>query len=433
MPVDPELLESLARSLSIVRDGPAVLEPGQPVNVRLAPDPSRLTATDILRAPVDLTFLAKNIRYGDATLEPNLEPSHVNSEVLGGLPIVGTSGVPSLLGQIEGTIPIPVQVGVRVDVRWSVRDDRGEELTEGDQFVAPDGLESLAATLSFAVNTVELTTSDPVPAPALRQIHAEVKLTAGGTETGFIPLPSVPVFVPSIPIPTVLAMFLHTNFQRGAVLVVVPASSPLRSIDETRTLLDTLRGQVARLTSFANFVAFLTGLDQLRSALAAQPHVQFRVADAIRNLNNITLVHDSTSVLGVGLNDTEAEDELSSMVLIGPESRRVELFVARNLDDDEGQLNVAVGPELFAMIRSLHARNPSTTPEGRSQVVRASDESTFGDELSSLRFSFAAAARSGLRTSVLTPVRTMRAEEPPIRKEERDGERRRAAKGAATR
>jgi hypothetical protein len=389
------VLTNLAQSLQVVRSGPAEVRPGQRVGVKVIPPASELRVTDVLDGAFDVSFLTKNIRFGDATVEPALDAASLNPQILGGMPIPGLAtieGIPALLGRLTGSIPIPADLPVRVEVKWSVRDSDTNRTDisgqAGTAFLAPDGLGSPEASFVFPPQVVELT-STPAPPAVQRFIRASVSLTAGGTSTPFVDLPDVPVLIPALPVPTVLALFLHTNFEPrqndddGAVLIVVPSNSPLRTVEQLQPLLNALESTVSSLSSFAGFAAFLLGLRDLTAALPAQPHVQFRATDGIGNLNDITLIQR-----GIFENDTEAEDELSSLIFIGPAGKVVQCFNARNFDNGEGQIDITIGQQLFAVVRNLHSRSPVSEPTGGEiAVVRPSTEDDrFGDELSSLRF-----------------------------------------------
>jgi hypothetical protein len=404
-----EALTELANTLRIVREGPPEVAAGRPVSARLAPPADALTITDFLAGPIDLKLVTKQLRFATPGPEPSLDPADIVAQIVGGIPLrlpvvgnlVGTeqlSGVPGTLTQLEGTLPIPVQAPVAVAVTWSVRDADGGPLAEGDSFLAPDGLASPQVVLVFAPEIVELTASAPPPVAVQRFLHARVRLSAGGVTTPDVDLPPVPLLIPALPVPTVLAMFRHTNFQprsgdsQGAVLVLVPEDSPFRSLAALQPTLNTLEAAVSRLAGFARFASFLLGLRDLTAALSAQPHVQFRAQNGIGNLNDITLIHRNFP----SLNDTEAEDELSSLIFVGPPGRKVECFVARSFRDGEGRFDLTIGRrvveggeqiglELFTAIRSLHPATPATVPTGQElEIVRARGGG-FGDELSSVR------------------------------------------------
>jgi hypothetical protein len=282
---------------------------------------------------------------------------------------------------------------LQVQIEWSVSDDQAgtRPLAENVAFIAPAGLTNPDATFIFRPDTFELTT-DPLPPPVPRYLRARVKLSAGGTETGWRDLPPVPVLIPPLGLPTVLAMFLHADFQprsgddEGAVLVVVPGNSPIGSLAQLQPLLDQIDSVAATLSTFADFAAFVAGLSELTGALPPQPHAQFRSTNAIGNLNDITLIQR-----GFFENDTEAEDELSSIIFIGPSGKQVQCFNDRDLDSGEGALTLTVGPNFFSLVRNLDGKTPGSEPAGTLHVDVAPpggwfDPDKFNDELSSIRF-----------------------------------------------
>ena len=67
--------------------------------------------------------------------------------------------------------------------------------------------------------------------------------------------------------------------------------------------------------------------------------------DALADLHTITLIER-----GVLANDIEAEDELSSLILLGPAARRARLFIRRDFDQAGGRLDVGVEDENIVLI-----------------------------------------------------------------------------------
>ncbi|MBV9792068.1 MAG: hypothetical protein JOZ51_28035 [Chloroflexi bacterium] len=391
MPVPLDVLKNLLNTLRIDLTGPAQPAPGQAATAQIVPQLSNISVTEVLESTIGLTWLTKDIRFDTALIEPTLESVGLNGEILGGLPIGGfpaLTGIPGLLGQLTGKLPVPSTstVPISLEVEWSVTDQAGTALTLGTDFLAPNGLKNPSVSLFFAPATAELTTDDPLPEPVTRKLKARVRLTAGGTQTDFINLPEIPILVPVLPLPTLLALFLHSDFQArtgdddGAVLLVVPANSPFGSLQQLQPTLNTLQEAASTLASFASFAGFVAGLSELTGALTAQPHVQFRSTNQIGNLNDITLIQR-----GFFENDTEAEDELSSLIFIGPQNKQAQLFNARNFDRDEGSFTLTIGSSLFVIVRTLHSDNP-VAEGGTLEVDQEFQPDTFGDELSSLKF-----------------------------------------------
>jgi hypothetical protein len=393
-----ENLEAVLNGLSAGLTGTSQPGPGQPVRAAVIPSVNALTLTEVLSGDVDLTWVAKDVMYSTSDLEPDFASPALNAATLAGKPITGATGiipvagVPGLLGQLQGQIPLSsgASVPVQAFVTWQVLDDQGNPLDPA-LYLAPMGLSSASVSVIFAPATAELTDTGGLPAPARRSLRATVRLTAGTVGAGPRTLPDIPVFVPAVPIPTVLAMFLHVNFQarsgddEGAVLIVVPSNSPFRSLQQLQPALNTLQSTVGNLTSFASFAAFLLGLNELVSTIGAQPYVQFRAADRIANLDDITLIQRSWYE-----NDTEAEDELSSLILIGREKRGARCSNDTNQDPGEGQFTVRTGGSLFVLVRNLHSVSPAA--EGGTLVIDRAppggwrEPDQFGDELSSFEF-----------------------------------------------
>jgi hypothetical protein len=180
-------------------------------------------------------------------------------------------------------------------------------------------------------------------------------------------------------------LFQHKDF-KGISLIVVPASSPLGQ-SEISGALETLRTALDPFDDLLTILSFVVGEVSAIQGILASAKIVFRKADELKNLNDIDLE-------GGLLNDTEAEDELSSLIFFGPPRRQVQCFNARNFSASEGQMNVTLGAELIVEVQNLHSNSPASAPSGRVSVPRAPtgsrflfhDITSFGDELSSLRF-----------------------------------------------
>jgi hypothetical protein len=404
MPTTLDVLTSLVDTMGAL----TTPKPGGfAVDGTVVPKPGQIDVTEIIKGALDLTFLTKDVRFSDAKLEPDLTAVGLDPKILGGLPLGGVTtlpGVGGLLGQVTGSLPLldKARLSVSIEVTWTVLDAEGRPLAT-DQWsvskgtVVNDGgvtkIRGTDITVAFLPAVEELTSNNPVPAPVIRTLRAHVKLSAGGT-TVERDLPDIPVPVPTLAIPKVLAAFLHVNFQArdgdddGGVLVMVPGNSPLRSVEQLSTTLSALQAAVTTVKSFAGFATFLLGLDELIGALAASPYFAFAATDAIDDLNDITIIQRSWYE-----NDTELEDELSSMIFIGPAGKVLDVFCETDFDDENGHCKVTVGPDHVTLIRSLHSDHPASEPGGMVQVLVEpthvlidDDDLTFGDWTSSLRF-----------------------------------------------
>jgi hypothetical protein len=374
------VLQGVLDGLSTNLAGSGQPRPGEMITAQLTPPVDNLDITDVLTGDLDLTFVAKEVLFSDPDPEPSLATGDLATSITGGQRPVTISGIPGLLGQVTGSLPLPMSanVPVRVIVSWEVLDEGGRPLPPAE-YNAPAGLGAPTLRIAFAPAVTELSTSGP-PAPTIRILRATVSLSANGVTVGPRTLPDLRVPVPALPIPTVLAMFVHTNFEArqndddGALLLVVPSASPLRSLGQLQPALNSLQSVLGNLSSFGSFAALLLGLN-----------IQFRAADEIRNLNDITLIQNDWFT-----NDIEAEDELSSLILIGRSGREVRCSNARNHGAGEGQFRVRTGNEMVATIRNLHTANPSAAPGSVTRDTAPPggwfNPDTFGDALSSIQF-----------------------------------------------
>jgi hypothetical protein len=382
-----------------------------------------VTSTQIQNAPVDVLWRTKDVRF--------LNTDILNTDINGGMPVgalfpllnpitgataqnAGTvtegpaapPGVPGLIGALTGTIPLPIEVTtpttfpVTVDVRWRIRDENGHVVADvtwslggmppvsgtGGDIAPPPGRALDALTLVFNLVFTELTGS---VSPTLRRsLVASIRLEASGISTGWIDLPQIDLEVPAIPVP-VLAIFGQDPDFRSNKLVVVPASSPLDR-NTVATAVDTLRGTLDPLRATFSFLGVFLDSAALIADLLGEGNVTFRKSDQISNLNDIDLESG-------WFDDTEAEDELSSLLLLGPPRRSIECFNARGFDTDEGEMVLFAGIELIAKVANLDSASPASEPPGRVAVPVTpagtrwpfwSDITTFSDEFSSIRFAW---------------------------------------------
>lgn len=394
-----QTLTDLGNGLRITRDGSGQIAPGQSVTLQLIPTTTQLSVPALLAGDIDLLWLTKNIRFGDFQLVP--PPLQQNLDIIGGMPITGVTGaiagVQGILGQIAGTVPIPLQVPVSVAITWTVQDapqgpdlkPQGNTLVPGSDFMAPDGLKAPQISLIFNAPVVELTANLALPVKTF-YVHLQVALSAQGVTTPAIDLPEVPVTIPALAIPTVAAFFDDSNFNAHSVFVMVPANSPLKSVNDLNAVLNPLQNQISGLTQFASFANFLLGVQLLSSALAAQPHVQFRSEDAERNLENIVWVPGST--FGT---DYDADDAFSSLIFMAASTAAMPIVQLSNQDslrfNDQGGFEVHVGRDMYAALSQFSGNTESQMsqflqPASASMCIIHKADS-FNDQASSVAFS----------------------------------------------
>jgi hypothetical protein len=378
---------------------PSTANPGQQLQAFLQPPLSVLNFVDVELHDVDLDLIAKDVVFANKNLaDPNfITDSNIVKilplfNLLSVPPSVDNSGVPGLIGKLKGKLPvaIPKTEAPSISVRWRITDDNNNPLVEGTDFLAPGGLTNPTLDITFlpAFSRFDGT----VPAPSGRKIFADVTLSAGTTNIPQVTIGPARILIPTIPFPKVLAMTVDTNFQ-GAALIVVPDVSPIAGVDHIKTLLQPVRNVINTLTTVASLAEMLTGINILSSILDAT-NIVFTKATTINNLNDITLIQRAWYE-----NDTEAEDELSSLIYISPpppprgNDNKVELCNARDLGTSEGKFTLSTGTSFVAICNNLHSATPSFTPSTAFHQDNApagwrwfGNITTFGDEISSLHF-----------------------------------------------
>jgi hypothetical protein len=189
------------------------------------------------------------------------------------------SGVSGQIGQLLGTIPIPVLAPVTLKVTWEVRNPDGTP-ADSDKYAVVGPANAPDFVAAFAPVFEELTLCPPTIVSFL--VVANVTVSVGSDSIGPIALPGIPVVVPAIGIPTVAALFNQENFggsnvsTDNSVLVLVPPNSPFAAIDPLMGTLTTLRtavngiisgpfGTVSSVVNLVSLVSFLIGIDDFIS------------------------------------------------------------------------------------------------------------------------------------------------------------------------
>jgi hypothetical protein len=265
-----------------------------------------------------------------------------------------------------------------LSVAWSVLDCDGAPLAPGSAFLAPRGLSGARVDLLFRPPVVEAAGASPPP--LLRTVCARVTFRGAGRRGEPVAATRVltaTVQVLPLRLPTVLAAFRHREHRfespqerrTGAALLLVPESSPLTSVPEARAALHELLLAARALSGFARFQAFAGRVRTLVDALRAHPvqHIGFIRADAVPDLARINLLHDAAG-----------DDELSSLILLGPAGRRLRACVHRDGNPAGGRLDVTVGDEGIVLVPDL------SRPTGAAKIVVPAAGGTFDDALTSL-------------------------------------------------
>jgi hypothetical protein len=306
---------------------------------------------------------------------------------------------------------VPTAVPIAHSVTWTVHDG-DTQLKEGEDFLAPSGLQGASLPITLLPGIVEDTGDGAGPVQTVK-LRATVTLSAGSlSETRQLAPVDLPR--PVLRLPAVLALFVHRDFapveprglglarwlEDGPALVVLPEGTPLsdreRTLSELLKLLNVVRSAASPLTAFPIFGLFLPVLDTLIQALRGNTFVTVEAANSIRELRNIVLKPGGALWIGT----ISAADEFSSLIFIGPPGKRAQLFnspgaTATDAPTFEGQLDVTAPPSLGVMIPNLHSATPTGEPAGGATAVFPPSGglkipggfiNTFGDEISSLRF-----------------------------------------------
>lgn len=239
----------------------------------------------------------------------------------------------------------------------------------------------------------------------------EVNLGAAGVSTGWIALPPLPVTIPAIPIPTLVAFFDDIFFNalghlagEAGTLILLPDDSPLTppapGDDSLRVALSAALGTISELVK--NLVATGTGtngfnpfnplaplasiIDDLVNDLEgtdSAPEIHFAKASTVPGLgDNKFLIHG---------NDT-AQDRISAMLVLGPAGLTVRSYNDANFDPRRGEFDVRLGVEMGVAVPTLDATSPPSIPDGKLTVVTMSADqnhsntsNSFNDCLSSVQ------------------------------------------------
>lgn len=364
-PID---LERLAHLMRIEAQLPAPPPPGQPE----------------LPEPIFAKLIAPNISGVVFTdQQGNTLPVYSDPHAFEGGITEGLSPAPyEPLSPIVSDLP-SVTV-VKVEICWSASRVDGTStkfLVKPDLSAPLDSNTQVAnVVFLFKPNVIELTKGNLRTAPRQRrQIHIKIKLSVDNIlKTGWIDLPSTEVPIPSLQIPTVLALYQGINLLQS-VLILVPTSSPFQSVAGLRSFLERLNVIVHALKDIGSFASFLLGLDSLVNVLPSVGGSNYVVTDDIV-LDDISFEPGATW-----------EDRASSILFIGPQDKWVHCQ-NKSHDDEEGSFIITIGEEYHVIVPTLRA-NP-LQPMDRIFIYRQPTDNDpgkhsylFDDTLSTIIFS----------------------------------------------
>ncbi|HEX7956945.1 MAG TPA: hypothetical protein VF508_08390, partial [Pyrinomonadaceae bacterium] len=349
-----------------------------------------MTTTEIQRLPFEFTQLTKDVRF-DVTDVGAIGGVNRNTRLRGGMPIAGAGGtlnkitlgdtdvpgLPGSLGDVVGLMSFPVTVrsaperAVTADVRWSFCDERGNVCFDADWRIVSNsaGAQGRGGEVNPAPGDVLKPLDIALPVAFVeraggggpdsrRFVHASVRLIAAGISSPWVDLPRVELRRLVVDVPTLLVVFSGMSYG-GAIAALVPGDSALLSAAEAVSALGELREKLQALVGgSAPFPPPPPGLSQTvdhitRVAGKVQATRTFVRTREARVLKQISMTHADPQVQPV-----DAEQQISSLMLLGPPGRRVRFFNARDLIDGAGQMHVTCGPELFAAVEDLDHASP---------------------------------------------------------------------------
>ncbi len=339
---------------------PALAVPGEP-GVEAPRAPLVASAPPPPPQPLEdpaLTALVRMIR-AEPDFSGNVRPGQLfNVRLVLPPGLSGSAPSAASPGQAAQAIIVPQFTNVRLQVRWSVFESAGgslgTQLAEGQDFRRPSSTGLASDFVLAPLHVVEYRAAEP-PA-SFYIVVASVTATADKQVLG-VPTPStvsvksaeVPVQAPlgllALEVPKVFVLFLDRDFGRAAAIYLPKATAfqgpgdgaQKQLFDGAASLLSTYRESRDRLSFVAWFGSYLTGLEELRK-VDKLPHVDVKERkDAEKNLNDDDFIHRSWW----HFNDTEVEDESSSLLLLGPPGAGARFFQDRKFKG--GEFDVLVG------------------------------------------------------------------------------------------
>ena len=321
------------------------------------------------------------------------------------------SGVPGLLGQVGGSIPMLMNMPVTASVVWSVQlgtllptrkgfapEVQWVDLVPGKDFLAPNGLVGTALDLIFAPKFKEY---DGLESSSTIYVSATVTLRAGDQTVSIAPPTNslvsplrLPVTLLDLGIPRVAAMFRHANYaaqsggDSGFVFVMVPGGYPFQVFNQLAPLLTHIQTTLGTLNSFVHIAGYLTGLDNLLSAVPAQPDIQFRAADKVDDLEDI--VFEEGGITNAWF-DYDADDDVSSIIFLGIPGSVFDLFGDSGCQAGHHEIVVTTGIDMWATLPSFSFHNDAEAkqivqPASATAHVTGPAEDTWNDTTSSACF-----------------------------------------------
>ncbi|HDR5270591.1 hypothetical protein E8M24_28210 [Bacillus thuringiensis] len=298
------------------------------------------------------------------------------------------------ISPLNGTIPVVQGIPISINVEWLFKDEQNNQLVEGQDFLALDGMNCLRGSFIFKPTCFIEHTNSPTMSsnnlPTHYTLHASVTLMAGDT---FVTeeLPPVSLSILPMSVPTIFTVFRNEHFARisadshefkGKALVMVPPNSPFRSKEDLYKSIEDLIEKASALSAFNNFSLFGLGLEILYNALNSQYDIHIRIETRI-NLNHVTLDIEPLEKKSWG-------NKIESFIFIGPPNRSVLCQNnSRNNQEDTGKFTVTIdslNKNCYVLSRKLDSKKPETEPLNTELIVTRAPKDTFANNIEVIEF-----------------------------------------------
>jgi hypothetical protein len=294
----------------------------------------------------------------------------------------GTPGNPATQIKITG-------VNVKWGVFESINGRKGRALAQGKDFVSPS--QGLATSFVMApMQFAELTTSAPPTNPFMIVATVTVDadktiLTVPPSTPTHVTSAEVPIEVPlslsALQVPKVFGLFLDLNYG-GAAALYLPGDSVLNKTTLPQTVqkvADIYNPLASKLNFVTWFGSYIAGLQALQHAFALEHWDLKELKNQESNLNDDDFIHRSALS---SVNDTEVEDEASSMLLLGLPDTSVQYFQDRNYGGM--RFTAKTGTELVVLVPNLITM--ASTPPGKIIDKTFTSSKTPNNSLSSFKW-----------------------------------------------
>lgn len=416
-----QILDVVSKRLQLVLTSTSHVQPGQPVTATLIPASPEIDVSELANGVLNLAWVAKDVLFNTATPVEVPTPTEVtNPSELDGdelaktaasisgkqpfpAPVLGTPSVaqtPGVSAQLFGTFA-PPQLRIGLKIKWTVREQGGKELREGEDFIATQGLTSPAVSLLLPPIIRELrldTLFNPVGSVVCLSANVTLSLGARTLNSKVGP---VPILLLPLLIPTVVVLFSEPSFgltHDSTVLIWVPKHSLFASAEPLFKTLKRTEAAVSALRGLGGLAAFFLGLDELLGTVPDQPRLRFAAANEISKLGDIKIKRRPW--YAILSSDPNFDDKVYSVLIFGLPGTTVQFFNDTKFKmrptSTQGNYDIQLRsspPDLdfFVAVRTLDTDDdvaPETFPPNR--VTRFEGDPSGDDkwhtDMSSVRF-----------------------------------------------